>query len=68
MGIIVGLVLLVVTGAVLAGAVIKMKKCSGRKETEGSEFSYLNVGFKPRLKFTCLVIGKYPPHTCGVWF
>uniref|UniRef100_A0A4W2DX06 MHC class I-like antigen recognition-like domain-containing protein n=1 Tax=Bos indicus x Bos taurus TaxID=30522 RepID=A0A4W2DX06_BOBOX len=31
MGIIVGLVLLVVTGAVLAGAVIKMKKCSGEK-------------------------------------
>ena len=48
MGIIVGLVLLVVTGVVVAGAVIWMKRRSGREGTEGSEFSCLTGGFKPR--------------------
>ena len=46
MGIIVGLVLLV-TGAVVAGFVIWMKKRSGREGREGSEFSCLTGGFKP---------------------
>uniref|UniRef100_A0A8C0D1V7 Major histocompatibility complex, class I, E n=1 Tax=Balaenoptera musculus TaxID=9771 RepID=A0A8C0D1V7_BALMU len=43
-GIIVGLVLLVVTGAVVAGAVIWRKKHSGREGREGSEFSCLTGG------------------------
>ena len=38
MGIIVGLVLLMVTGAVVTGAVIWRKKHSGRERREGSEF------------------------------
>ncbi|OWK13062.1 BOLA [Cervus elaphus hippelaphus] len=41
MGIIVGLVLLIVTGAVVTGAVIWRKKHSGRERREGSEFSCL---------------------------
>ena len=41
MGIIVGLVLLLVTGAVVTGAVIWRKKHSGRERREGSEFSCL---------------------------
>ena len=47
MGIIVGLVLLVVTGVVVAGAVIWRKKRSGRGGTEGFEFSCLTGGFSP---------------------
>ncbi|XP_060259337.1 BOLA class I histocompatibility antigen, alpha chain BL3-7-like isoform X8 [Ovis aries] len=46
MGIIVGLVLLVV--AVVAGAVIWRRKRSGREGREGSDFSCLTGGFKPR--------------------
>ena len=46
MGIIVGLVLLMV--AVAAGAVIWRKEHSGREGREGSEFSCLTGGFKPR--------------------
>ena len=38
MGIIVGLVLLMVTGAVVTGAVTWRKKHSGRERREGSEF------------------------------
>ncbi|XP_069419628.1 BOLA class I histocompatibility antigen, alpha chain BL3-6-like isoform X7 [Ovis canadensis] len=41
MGIIVGLLLLMVTGAVVTGAVIWWKKHSGRERREGSEFSSL---------------------------
>ena len=41
MGIIVGLLLLMVTGAVVTGAVIWWKKHSGRERREGSEFSCL---------------------------
>ena len=46
MGIILVLVLLMV--AVVAGAVIWMKTCSGREGREGPEFSCLAGGFKPR--------------------
>ena len=41
MGIIVGLLLLIVTGFVVTGAVIWRKKHSGRERREGSEFSSL---------------------------
>ncbi|XP_017894312.1 PREDICTED: BOLA class I histocompatibility antigen, alpha chain BL3-7 isoform X1 [Capra hircus] len=41
MGIIVGLLLLIVTGFVVTGAVIWWKKHSGRERREGSEFSCL---------------------------
>ena len=41
MGIIVGLVLLMVTGAVVTGAVIWRKKHSDRERNEGSQFSSL---------------------------
>ena len=47
-GIIVVPVLLVVTGAVVTEAVIWMKKPSGREGREGSDFSCLTGGFKPR--------------------
>ena len=48
MGIIVGLVLLVV--AVVAGAVIWMKKRSGREGREGPEFSCLTEGFQAQVE------------------
>ena len=41
MGIIVGLVHLMVTGAMVTGAVIWRKKHSGRERREGSKFSCL---------------------------
>ena len=55
MGLIVGLVPLVVTGAVVvvAGAVIWRKKHSGREGREGSEFSCLTGGFQAQVE-VCL--------------
>ena len=53
MGFIVGLVLLVVTGAVVAGAVIWRKKHSGREGREESEFSCLTGEFQAQVE-ACL--------------
>ena len=53
MGIIVGLVLLMVTGAVVTGAVIWRKNRSGREGKEGSEFSCLTEGFQAQVE-VCL--------------
>ena len=53
MGLIVGLVLLVVTGVVVAGAVIWKKKHSGREGREGSEFSCLTGEFQAQVE-VCL--------------
>uniref|UniRef100_A0A8C0D106 Major histocompatibility complex, class I, E n=1 Tax=Balaenoptera musculus TaxID=9771 RepID=A0A8C0D106_BALMU len=58
-GIIVGLVLLVVTGAVVAGAVIWRKKHSGREGREGSEFSCLTGGVSsPGRSLPALFLGN----------
>ncbi|XP_065769409.1 BOLA class I histocompatibility antigen, alpha chain BL3-6-like isoform X2 [Muntiacus reevesi] len=48
MGIITNLDLLLVSGAVVGGAAMWRKKRSGRERREGSEFSCLSWGFKPR--------------------
>ena len=68
MGIIVGLVLLVVTGAVVAGVVICMKKRSGREGREGSEFSCHNgVSVRGKRLPAWLLESTTCGHTCGVW-
>ena len=48
MGIITSLGLLLVSGAVVGGAAMWRKEHSGREGREGSEFSCLSWGFKPR--------------------
>uniref|UniRef100_A0A8D0Y0N2 MHC class I antigen 6 n=57 Tax=Suidae TaxID=9821 RepID=A0A8D0Y0N2_PIG len=68
-GIIVGLVLVLVAGAVVAGVVIWRKKCSGREGSGDLSLLVSRGVSSPGGNLFCLVPGTSAPHTCAfpVW-
>uniref|UniRef100_A0A8D1VHM3 Ig-like domain-containing protein n=1 Tax=Sus scrofa TaxID=9823 RepID=A0A8D1VHM3_PIG len=68
-GIIVGLVLVLVAGAVVTGVVIWRKKCSGREGSGDLSLLVSRGVSSPGGNLFCLVPGTSAPHTCAfpVW-